>query len=243
MYNYTSENMTSSDGVVTGGIDGSKGYKINGDKDNYKWLIQEVAVSGNEEDTYIVSGWAKANSAPAYISDGSSSVNRRFKISVLITYTDGSSIWKHAAELNHDVVGWQYSATIIDLSDEDSSTTKTPAKLIIYPRYEYQVNSAIFDNLSVVRDDVSSYTYDSNGNMISVVDNATQQSSMSYGNNNLISDTDAKGYAYTYTYDSKHNMTQAKSQRGVMYNYTYNSACKYTHRRRLSMDMGGIFCI
>ena len=224
MYNYTSENMTSSDGVVTGGIDGSKGYKINGDKDNYKWLIQEVAVSGNEEDTYIVSGWAKANSAPAYISDGSSSVNRRFKISVLITYTDGSSIWKHAAEFNHDVVGWQYSATIIDLSDEDSSTTKTPAKLTIYPRYEYQVNSAIFDNLSVVRDDVPSYTYNSNGNMISVVDNATQQSSMSYSNNNLISDTDAKGYAYTYTYDSKHNMTQAKSQRGVMYNYTYNSA-------------------
>ena len=223
-YNYTYDNMTSSDGVVSGGIEGSKGYKVTGDKDNYKWLIQEIPVSGNEEDTYIVSGWAKANSAPEYISDNSSSVIRRFKISVKVTYSDGTSVWKTAAEFNHDVVGWQYASTIIDLSDNNSSTSKTPVKLGIYPRYEYQVNSCIFDNLSVVRDDVPTYTYDSNGNMISVVDNAAQQSSMSYSNNNLMSDTDAKGYAYTYTYDNKHNMTQAKSQRGVMYNYTYNSA-------------------
>lgn len=223
LYNYTTDNMISSDGVVSGGIEGNKGYKVTGDKDNYKWLIQEVAVSGNEEDTYIISGWAKANAAPAYISDSSSSVNRRFKISVKVTYSDGTSKWRTAVEFNHDVVGWQYSSTIVDLSDDDSSTTKTPVKLGIYPRYEYQVNSCIFDNFSVVRDDVATYTYDSDGNMISVVDNATQQSSMNYSNNNLISDTDAKGYAYTYTYDNKHNMIQAKSQRGVMYNYTYNS--------------------
>ena len=183
-----------------------------------------MPISGREEDTYIISGWAKANSAPAYITDGSSSVNRRFKISVKITYSDGTEMWKRAVEFNHDVIGWQYAATIVDLSDENSSTTKTPVKLGIYPRYEYQINYAVFDNLSVVRDDIPSYTYDSNGNMISVVDNATQQSSMTYSNNNLMSETDAKGYAYTYTYDTKHNMTQAKSQRGVMYNYTYNSA-------------------
>ena len=39
-----------------------------------------------------------------------------------------------------------------------------------------------------------------------------------------MSETDAKGYAYTYNYDDKHNMTQATSQRGITYNYTYNSA-------------------
>jgi len=224
LYSYTTQNASSSDGIVSTAIDGSKGYKIVGDKDNYKRLIQQVAVSGNEEDTYIVSGWAKASAAPAYITDVSSDVNRRFKISVLITYTDGAEVWKSAAEFNHDVDSWQYSAVVVDLDDGDDSVDRTPAYLSVYPRYEYQVNSAVFDNLSVVRDDVQTYTYDSNGNMTSVVDNATQQSSMSYSNNNLISDTDAKGYAYTYTYDSKHNMTQAKSQYGVMYNYTYNSA-------------------
>ena len=216
--------MTSSDGIVSTSIDGSKGYEITGDKDNYKWLIQEIPVSGSEDDTYIVSGWAKANAAPANISDDSSSVNRRFKISTKVTYSDGTTKWKTAAEFNHDVAGWQYSAVVITLSDENDSTTKTPVKLGIYPRYEYQVNSCVFDALSVVREDVPTYTYDSEGNMISVVDNANQQSTMAYTNNNLMSETDAKGYAYTYNYDDKHNMTQATSQRGITYNYTYNSA-------------------
>lgn len=43
---------------------------------------------------------------------------------------------------------------------------------------------------------------------------------MAYTNNNLMSETDAKGYVYTYNYNDKHNMTKATSQRGITYNYT-----------------------
>ena len=46
---------------------------------------------------------------------------------------------------------------------------------------------------------------------------------MEYTNSDLTKSIDAKGYAYTYTYDDNHNMTQAKSQNNVKTNYTYLS--------------------
>jgi YD repeat-containing protein len=227
LYGYTSTDLTlgtTVDMPVQDSIDGNWGFRVVGDAQKSKKLSQEVNVSGSEEDTYIVSGWAKAFAVPELIQNDIESKYRKFKISVKVTYSDGTSLWKSTAEFNPSVLDWQYSAVTINLSDNDSATNKTPSKISIYLRYEYQANEVIFDNLSIIKDSVPSYTYDLDGNLISVTDNAKQKSSMTYSNQNLISSTDAKGYDYQYTYDTKHNMTQAKSQRGVTYNYTYHSS-------------------
>ena len=121
-------------------------------------------------------------------------------------------------------MGWQYVMGAFNLRDSDNqSASKTPTSMKIYLINYRQSNNTWFDNIQLVRDEAPSYTYDKDGNMISVKANAQQKSSMEYTNNNLTKSVDAKGYSYTYTYDSRHNMTQATSQSGTKYCYTYDN--------------------
>ena len=223
LYGYTANNLNSGTDLTTTAsyLDGKQSFKITGDKKALKSISQEVIVSGSENDTYIISGWTKAYAVPAFIKDTSSDIDRKYKISIKVTYTDGTYVWKDAVNFNMDVVGWQYGAVAIDLSDV-TSAVKTPAKLTIYPRYDYQANTVYFDNLSIVKANVTNYSYDTNGNLTSAVSNAEQSTSMGYDKNDLTSVTDAKGNTSAYTYD-KHNLTQAVSQKKVTSDVAYNT--------------------
>lgn len=100
------------------------------------------------------------------------------------------------------VSGWQFVSKAFDLSDGDDSTTMTPKSIIISLNYSRQGNFAYFDNISLVKEPSQSYTYDSDGNLVSVVANAKQNATMDYDdNNNLTSYVDPKDYAYEYTYN------------------------------------------
>ena len=205
------------DGKSTAHKFGSYSFRIVGAPKSKKELVQDIAVSGNEDDTYIISGWAKANAIPPTNSD------RKFKISVKVIYSDNTEVWKEPAEFNTTVSEWQYTAQAFTLSD-GTSANKTPKQISIYLRFFYQSNKAYFDGIQLIKDTSQSYTYDNDGNIISVAENAEQKSNMEYSNSNLTKVTDPKGYSYNYTYDSHHNVTQAKSQNNVKYNYTYNSS-------------------
>ncbi len=71
----------------------------------------------------------------------------------------------------------------------------------------------------------SSYTYDDNGNVISVKDKSKQESAFSYTGNNLTGVANPNGGSYTYEYstDGKNNLMKAKTATGIEYDYTYNS--------------------
>ena len=208
--------MTNADGITSEAAhSGGHSYKITGDAKVNKYFVQEVPVSGSVQDTYIVSAWAKADASPDR--DG----ERAFKIDVKITYTDGTVLWKKA-DFNATVSGWQQLVFAFDLNGTGNSG-KTPSLLRIDMTYENQVNTLYFDDIQIIKDESQSYTYDDDGNLISVVKNASQKGTMEYSSNNLISETDAKGYAFEYTYDSKHNMMSATSQNNVKYTYTYAS--------------------
>ncbi len=195
---------------------GSYSYKIVGEASKKKEVYQFVPVSGSESDTYIVSGWAKADAVPATNS------NRKFKISITVTYSDGTAVVKPPAEFNTSVSGWQYTSRAFNL-DDGTSANKKPVKIGIYVRYWCGANTAYFDNIQLIKDNAQSYTYDKDGNLVTIAKNAENKSSMEYSNTNLIKETDVNGNSFSYTYDSKHNMTQAKSQRGIKYDYKYNS--------------------
>ncbi len=199
-------------------IDGSYSYRIKGDPQTQKAIHQDIPVSGTENDTYIVGGWVCADAVPKDEED-----TRKFKISIMITYSDGTKINKPAAEFNYTLSDWQYTSTAFTLSDGNNSVTRTPTSIRIYLSYSHQANYAYFDNIYLAKDNAQSYTYDEDGNLVTVVDYSDEQSKMEYENSDLVKSIDAKGYAYTYDYDDKHNMTKATSQNGVNYNYTYNS--------------------
>ena len=218
--NWTGQNLTLSDSVD--GISpaykyGSSSFRFAGGASAQKQLIQEVNISGSENDTYIVSGWAKAEAVPA------TSTNRKFQISIEVCYSDGTSKYKMPALFNPSVSGWQYTSYAFTLSD-GTSAVKTPVKIKVHLGFFNQVNKGYFDGIQLIKDVANSYTYDSNGNLISVAANAQQKSKMEYSNSDLTKSTDPKGYSYTYTYDKNHNVTQASSQRNVKYNYTYSKS-------------------
>ena len=136
-----------------------------------------------------MSCWSKANAAPP--TDGR---DVRYQLTLEVYYTDGTSAWiDQAVKFNPFVTEWQYSSCAFSLSDKNSNTNKTPAYLAIRPQYKENVNRAYFDNFTLVRDDVPSYTYNSDGKLISVKENAEQQSEMEYTNSDLTKSIDAKG--------------------------------------------------
>ena len=199
-------------------FNGNYSFMITGDHEASKWIYQTVPVSGVEDDTYIVSGWAKANAVPEDEEN-----TRKFKISVEIKYSDGTSKFiNNPAEFNHSISSWQYSSATFNLSD-GTNTVKTPVSITVYLNYSKQANKIYFDNVQLIKDATQSYTYNSDGELVSVVSNAEQKSTMEYSDSNLTKVVEPTGSAYEYEYDDKHNMKKATSQRGVTYNYTYNT--------------------
>ncbi len=159
---WTAKNTTSSDKVVTNKKNsGSKSFKIVGAAGNDKYIRQNINVSGTEKDTYILSGYALANSKPF---DADADVNF-FEISVRINYSDGSKVYKRPTFFNYAVSDWQYATGIFTLSD-DTSDDKTPTSIYIYCQYNRQVNNCYFDDISLIKEPIPTYEYDADGNLV-----------------------------------------------------------------------------
>ena len=204
---------------ASSGLFGTTAFKFTGNFAKNKQIYQTVNIKGTENSTYVMSGWAKGNSVAANESNSS----RRFEITAKINYSDGTHIYTDPAYFNTTISGWQYTAMPFTLSDK-TSAVKTPVSITLCLRYYGQVNDAYYDGIQLTEEPSQSYTYDKDGNVISVAQDAQNKSTMEYSNSNLISTTDAKGYSYTYEYDDKHNMTLAKSQNNVKYKYEYNGS-------------------
>ena len=184
----------------------------------------------NLDDTYILSGWVYANPV------GGSNENNKVSLAAKVTYTDGTS-YLNWFNYNSSVMGWQYIMGAFTLRDgSNTSAAKTPASLKIYLINYRQSNNSWFDNIQLVRDEAPSYTYNSDGKLVTVAANAKQKGTMEYSNGNLTKSVDAKGYNYTYKYDDKHNMTEATSQGGTKYLYTYDSKGNPTSLKVKSSD-------
>lgn len=186
-----------------------------------KEFSQVINLLGNSaenlDDTYIVSGWVYSNPV------GGNNENNKISICAKVTYTDGTYC-RNWFDFNSSVSGWQYIMGAFTLRDvENKTAAKTPERITIHLIDYRQSNNSWFDNIQLVKDDVPSYTYDKDGNLISIMDNAEQKSNMIYSNNKLTNYKDPKGYDYKYTYDNNHNMTQATSQRGTRYCYNYDN--------------------
>ena len=219
--NWSRLQMTDSDCKSDASVDGEYSFRISGDTANWKNLYQNVYLGSyaKETDTYILSGWATANSVPI------GSNNAKFRLLARVVYDDGTYKDNGDISFNDSLqnVNWQYASGAFTLSDGDDSTDKTPEYLKIYIVYNYQGNKAYFDNLQLTKEAVPSYTYDDEGNLISVVANAEQKSTYEYENSNLTYYEDPKGYDYEYEYNDKNLLTSATTQMGAKYSYVYDT--------------------
>ena len=223
----TNVSYSTSSGTVKQGVtdaysqDGGHSVRVTGEAGKDKYLSQTVPVSGNPNETYIVSGWANGQAVSSTRHD-----NTKYEISVSVKYKQSDGTYrsedKPAATFNPTVKGWQYAASTFALVSKENSKD-TPVSITVRVRFAHQANAVYFDKLQLLRDNANSYTYDSEGNLISVSANAEQQSTMEYSGSDLVSSTDIAGYEYTYTYDDNHNVTSAESAGNVITKFTYNS--------------------
>lgn len=211
---------TSGDCISTANVEGNRCYRIAGSTTKWKNLYQNVYLNSDakEEDTYILSGWATGDAVPTGSNDA------KFRLFARVYYTDGTYKDKSGIPFNDTLenVNWQYASGAFNLSDEKDSTTKIPSYIKVYLVYNYQGNKAYFDNLMLTKEAVPSYTYDDEGNLISVVDNAEQNSSYKYDDNQLSEMVDPAGNNYKYDYDSNKRIKTATSSTGLTYTYTYD---------------------
>ena len=192
-------------------------FQIVGDPQHKLRIRQEVPVSGQEGDTFVLAGWARGDGTPLgkIVPDG-----RRFTLRGTFRNTDGTTD-EFEFHFNPDTGGelvWQYAAGVM-------VAKKAFSGIKIQVLYDFGANTIYFDGIQLYKEEFgNSYTYDEEGKITSVKDLQGKVTSYEYANNNIdllkvIQDNKAK---VTYTYDSYHNVTKATTEKNVVYEFTYD---------------------
>ena len=93
-----------------------------------------------------------------------------------VIYSDGTSM-VYPGAFSRDVGGqWQYIS--VPIVPDRSKTTVSRIEIII--KYNNNCNNVYFDNISLSMDEVSSYKYDSNGKVVSVLTSETSEVTATY---------------------------------------------------------------
>ncbi len=197
-------------------IDGNC-FKINGVPNKSKNLYQTINASGAANETFVISGWAKADSVP-FNSD------RYFALDVGVVGLDNSTQWI-VVPFNQDSSSWQYVSSVV-------KTDRAYKSITVYGLYYNNANAAYFDGFRLYKEEFgNSYAYDAKGNLTSSTDVAKQNSTFAYNtNNDLVTSTDPKSSQFKYEYDNndttakKHDLTKATSAENVVYSFSYDSS-------------------
>ena len=201
-------------------------FQMAGDPTVMLRAYNKVQVSGNAGDTFVVGGWAKGKSVAMTTEND---CTRSFAMQVRFINTDGTSTY-YKFNFNPNVDdAWQYRSGV-------AIAKKAYSAVQIQLIYDYNMNKVYFDGIQLYKEQFgTSYTYDDNGNIISVVDLQKQTTEYEYSNNNLTKQTLPSGAALTYTYDSYHNVKTAKSAEGLSYSFEYD---KYGNNTSVSIVNG-----
>ena len=227
-------------------------YKLSGTYTSQNRIYQSVGISGQAGDTLVLAGWAMGNATPLTQIEGNTydSSAREFGILAVFNYTDGttspilvSSDTENAKAINEaktnsfklrfnpDVDNWQYAAIPIVAEKNYSSIT-------IYLAFDHNANEAYFDGIQLYKEQFgSSYTYNEDGTVQSVVDLQKQTTQYKYKNNNLTEIIQSNGAKVTYEYDDYHNVISATSAEGLTYSFTYDT---YGNNTKVSITSGGV---
>jgi len=209
---WLSGGLTSSDILVTSQkYFDDRSFRFLGHATTNKYISQRIEVSGSKDETFVLSGWAKAQAVPRT----EQKATRRFGLCVGF-YGDSDTKWQFHY-FNDDYTGWQYLSGIVKAPFDYNYVR-------IYGLYYHNANEAYFDGFQLNKELVTSYTYDDSGNIISVTDQNNSQTNFTYSSDNdLIKAVDPKGGNYSYQYNSRHNLLSALSPSGTTYSFNHDS--------------------
>ena len=169
-------------------------------KDAGAYQVVNMNIPATE--TLMLSAFAKASSAP--LDDEDDAI---FEIGAILTYGDGTTDTFKQSYNSRLFDTWQFIALPI-VPRRPKNTIKTAR---VYVRYAYNVNAAYFDSFTFTLDGAQCYSYDENGNVVTVNRTNTDEISNLYDGADLISNSGGANGMFEYEYDGKHNITKVKN--------------------------------
>ena len=195
----------------TGPMVWGSALKIEGDVNRNVYVWQDVDVTGStEKDTFVLSGWARADSLP-------DAAEHSYRFSIQKVYADGYSVWEDR-DFNNQTSAWQFLSMPISM-DDGTATERKPSYIRVCLCYQWQENTAYFDNIQLVKDDVPSYKYDREGNLISASANE-QETHTSFTDGNVTQLLSSSG-DYVHFSDNGKRLMKARTSSGVETTLTY----------------------
>ena len=243
MNNWTGTHYTNTTSTVTFGDSSQAEYAaapqldaavaaVTGDYQTKKELTQSVSVRGNAGDTLILAGWARGDSVA--MGQAFHVQQRQFRLTGVFDYIDGTKSDPFPVEFNPDAgsaIRWQYSAAPMVAEKDYEYVTVSIC-------YDYNMNTAYFDGIQLYKEEFgASYTYDEDGNLISVVDLEKQTTNYQYAGSDLTQVIQGDKVKMSYEYDDYHNVTKATTEEGQVYNFTYDT---YGNNTKVSITANGL---
>lgn len=186
----------------------SRSLKITGSPiDDATNAYQDVIVNLPGTQTYVLSGWVKANAVPDNDSsneDAAKDLVKQCGLRAIIYYSENNQTENHYVPFNADLDEWQFTSLTIVPKEK----TKTVSKIRVICAYEKNANIAYFDDISLMQEVAQTMKYDEDGNLVSTTTTGLQEDTDTYENGNLIKTVTGGNGTYTYTYDTtyKHRL-------------------------------------
>ena len=200
-------------GIGISGTSDDKSLMITGaPTDATTSAYKDVVINLPGTETYVLSGWVKANAVPDNLDtadDAAQDLNKQCGLRAIITYSDNTTEY-HYAPFNSDLSDWQF--TSITIVPKQSSKTVKSIRIVL--AYERNANAAYFDNISLVREAAQTMKYDADGNLVSVNTPNLSADTDTYSNGNLIKTVTGGNGTYKYTYDTtyKHRLISVTNE-------------------------------
>ena len=194
-------------------------YKLSGSIGASKIVSQTISISGFTGDSFTYGGWAKVYTIPSHIiNEGEANERELGQRKLRLGFVGASETKYYEVSFNPDSTEWQYIC--------GAAVAPFNYSAIVFSfEYNYNCNEAYFDGMQVFKEEFcESYTYDDEGNVISVQGLSEQNNVFEYNAlNNLVKSTDARGNDFTYNaYDKFRNLLSATSPEGIEYAFTYD---------------------
>lgn len=172
----------------------------------------DTKISPDATQTYLFSGWAKAESVP--IKEGS---NRSFELRATVRYTDNTTDTQ-AVSYCTDSTEWQYA--VLPIIPRYSN--KTVYKITVGFYYNHNANSAQFKLGCLTKESVAQYEWTDNGDLQAVSSPSNTTQTYTYSGADLIQQVTKGNGTFNYTYDSHHNVTGVTNA-GLSMSLAYDS--------------------
>ncbi|MBQ3161098.1 MAG: RICIN domain-containing protein, partial [Oscillospiraceae bacterium] len=180
-------------------------------------IYQGVSFNGKIGDVFSAGAWIKASSVPTALEKNLTATKIYANCKLRIQLLSGGTVKKTVdKEYNPNISSWQFVSTKI-IADTAFDTVRLTVL------YEDNCNTISVTGMYVLAEEYGeSYTYDSQGNIISSADVTSSISSYGFSSGNLSSIKQPTGSNTLYSHFDNNLVSLAYSTNGQRYQYAYN---------------------